>query len=81
MWNVVMWCCGVFTQVELNCSKRLKSHCLRKHWQKHARPCRNCANAVNWQVPCLGPAAVEAVNSVEVEVNSSEIPVSGGEFR
>ena len=67
-------------QVELNCSKRLKSHCLRKHSQTHAKPCRKCANVVNWQVPCLGPAAVEAVNSVEKEVNSSEIPVSGGEF-
>ena len=33
------------------------------------------------QIPFFGPAAVEAVNSVEVEVNSSEIPVSGGEFR
>ena len=46
--------------------------------QDHAE---DCAHSANWQVPCLGPAAVEAVNSVEVEVNSSEIPVSGSEFR
>ena len=37
--------------------------------------------AADQVIPFFGPAAVEAVNSVEVEVNSSEIPVSGGEFR
>ena len=40
---------------------------------------RTNAISAKWQVPCLGPAAVVAVNSVDVEVNSSEIPVSGGE--
>ena len=30
-------------------------------------------------VPCLGPAAVVAVNSVDVEATSSGVPVKGGE--
>ena len=34
---------------------------------------QNGANSVKRKVPCFGQAAVEAVNSVEVEVNSSEI--------
>ena len=33
----------------------------------------------NCQFPCLGPAAVVAVNSVDVEVTSSGVPVNGGE--
>ena len=75
---VVLWCVHA-SRIKL--LKKTQIALLEETFAKHARPCRNCANAVNWQIPCLGPAAVEAVNSVEVEVNSSEIPVSGGEFR
>ena len=37
------------------------------------------AISANWQVLSLGPAAVVAVNSVDVEVTSSGVPVNGGE--
>ena len=75
---VVLWCVHA-SRIKL--LKKTQIALLEENSQNMQKPCRTCANVVNWQVPCLGPAAVEAVNSVEVEVNSSEIPVSGGEFR
>ena len=48
---------------------------MRKSMQKNA----NAATPQHCQFPCLGPAAVVAVNSVDVEVTSSGVPVNGGE--
>ena len=67
--------CSVFMQIELNCWKtqvRLLEYI--------CKIMRKNAISAKWHFPCLGPAAVVAVNSVEVEVSSSGVPVSGGEF-
>ena len=47
---------------------------------ENAKSCRKMQALQNCQFPCLGPAAVVAVNSVDVEVTSSGVPVNGGEF-
>ena len=46
---------------------------------ENAKSCRKMQALQNGQFPCLGPAAVVAVNSVDVEVTSSGVPVKGGE--
>ena len=79
MWKVSMWCGRVFMQIELNCWK-LRSDCLSTYARSCGKSCRKMQTLQNCQFPCLGPAAVVAVNSVDVEVTSSGVPVNGGEF-
>ena len=54
---------------------------LRSPSQKTLSHLTVAKNLQNCRKKPAAPAAVEAVNSVEVEANSREIPVSGGEFR
>ena len=82
MWKVSMWCGRVFMQFELNCWK-LRSNCLSTYARSGGKSCRKMQKMQalqDCQFPCLGPAAIVAVNSVDVEVTSSGVPVRGGEF-